>query len=94
MEIKIQNSQESRLALAEAGSPTIPEMQILLDDIRVSISAARRQEHEAAQNAGFKPLLAESSESTRLKAKLSGLWSRDLPLMEYAVGEEEQTLPH
>jgi hypothetical protein len=89
-----------------ASPPT--EMRMLMDDIQVCISIARRQEHEAMQRSirdawlekktlspaklkhwpaetheqtGFqKILLAESAESLRLKAKISGQWNQNFPL--------------
>jgi hypothetical protein len=106
------SARSARLETKSSGSPSTPEIKMLLDDIQVSISVARRQEHEALQKSardgwletktqrplqlkrpfkhlpiepqeqsGFqKILLAESAESTRLKAKLSGLWNQDFPL--------------
>jgi hypothetical protein len=91
--------------VTSAFPPSTAGMQMLLDDIQVSISVARRREHEAMRKSdrhagleieiqspresrlspdttGFqKLLLAESSESTRLKAKLSGLWNQDIQLV-------------
>jgi hypothetical protein len=89
METQIQSPIETRPSPVERAAPPAADMRMVLDDIRVSINAARRQEHDAAHDSRFKPLLAESSESTRLKARLSGLWNR----MEYNVGEGEQIPP-
>jgi hypothetical protein len=115
LETKIQSPQEPRHSLAEAGSLSAADMRMVLDDIQVCISVARRRTHEAMQKSATdtrlqtrtrtlklkrplknwpaesseqirlqKVLRAESSESVRLKAKLSGLWDQNLPLMDSA----------